>query len=87
MLYWRFPIRPRHPLARVAIAVIGAGLLVGVLVLGFFALVAFAVIGGIVAVIRAISRAQAIQQPARPADPKVIEGEYAVIHESRAVRH
>ena len=55
--------------------------------LGFFALVAFAVIGGIVAVIRAVSRAQTVQQPKRPADPQVIEGEYAVIHDSRAVRH
>jgi hypothetical protein len=87
MLYWRLPFRPRNPLARIALAVIGAGLLVGVLVLGFFALVALAVIGGIVAVIRAVSRAQAVQQPKRPADPHVIEGEYAVIHDSQAVRH
>jgi hypothetical protein len=87
MLYWRLPFRPRNPLVRLAIAVIGAGLLVGVIVLGFFALVAFAVIGGIVAVVRAISRAQTVQSPARPADPQVIEGEYAVIHDGRAVRH
>lgn len=87
MLYWRLPFRPRNPLARVALAVIGAGLLVGVLVLGFFALVALAVIGGIVAVIRAVSRGQAVQKPARPADSQVIEGEYAVIHDNRAVRH
>ena len=85
MLYWRLPFRPRNPLARVALAVIGAGLLVGVLVLGFFALVALAVIGGIVAVIRAVSRAQNVQQPKRPADPQVIEGEYAVIHDNRVV--
>lgn len=86
MLYWRFPIRPRHPLARIALAVIGAALLVGVLVLGFFALVAFAVIGGIVAVIRAVTRAQAAQAQ-RPADPRVLEGEFAVIRDGRAVRH
>jgi len=88
MLYWRLPFRPRNPLARIALAVIGAGLVVGVLVLGFFALVALAVIGGIVAVIRAVSRAQAVQQqPKRPADPQVIEGEYAVIHDNRVVHH
>jgi hypothetical protein len=87
MLYWRFPIRTRHPLARLALALIGAGLLVGVLVLGFFALVAFAVIGGIVAVIRAVSRAQVAQAPRAAADPRVIEGEYAVIDDNRAVRH
>ena len=84
MLYWRFPIRPRHPLARIALAVIGAALLVGVLVLGFFALAAFAVIGGIVAVIRAVSRAQ--HAPAPAVDPRVIDGEYAVIRDDRAVR-
>jgi len=87
MLYWRLPFRPRHPLARIALAVIGAGLLVATLVLGFFALMAFAVIGGIVAVIRAVSRAQTAQAPARAADPQVIEGEYAVIHDNRVVRH
>lgn len=87
MLFWRFPIRTRHPLARLALALIGAALLVGVLVLGFFALVAFAVIGGIVAIIRSVSRAQQPVQAPRPADPKVIEGEYAVIHDDRVVRH
>ena len=45
------------------------------------------VIGGIVAVVRAISRAQAVQQPVRTADHQVIEGEYAVIHDNRAVHH
>ncbi len=86
MLFWRFPIRTRHPLARLALALIGAALLVGVLVLGFFALVAFAVVGGIVAIIRAVSRAQSVPTP-RPADPHVIEGEYAVIQDNRVVRH
>jgi hypothetical protein len=86
MLFWRFPIRTRHPLARLALALIGAALLVGVLVLGFFALVAFAVIGGIVAIIRSVSRAHSAQAP-RPANPQVIEGEYAVIHDNRVVRH
>ena len=86
MLYWRFPIRPRHPLARIALAVIGAALLVGVLVLGFFALVALAVIGGIVAVIRAVTRAQHAPTP-RAADPRVLEGEFAVIRDNRVVRH
>jgi hypothetical protein len=88
MLHWRLLNRPRHPLARVALAVIGAALLAGVLVLGFFAVIAFAFIGGVVALIRAFARSS---QPAAPsagtADPRVIEGEYAVIHDTRAVRH
>ena len=86
MLYWRFLNRPRHPLARLMLAVIGAGLLIGVLVLGFFAVVAFCVIGGIVALVRALSR-PAAPVAARTADPRVIEGEFAVIHDTRAVRH
>jgi hypothetical protein len=86
MLYWRFLNRPRHPFARLMLAVIGAGLLVGVLVLGFFAVVAFCVIGGIVALVRALSR-PAAPAAAQPSDPRVIEGEYAVIHDTRAVRH
>ena len=88
MLYWRFLNRPRHPFARLILTLVGAGLLVGVLVLGFFAVVAFCVIGGIVALIRALSRpAPAVSAAARPVDPRVIEGEFAVIHDNRAVRH
>ncbi len=88
MLYWRLINRPRHPLLRLALALIGAAMLAGVLVLGFFAIVAFAVIGGIVAVIRAMSRPHTTAAPAQnDAGPRVIEGEFAVIHDSRAVRH
>ena len=57
MFYWRWFNRPRHPLSRLLLGVIGALLLVGILVLGFFALVAFAFIGGTVALLRALSRA------------------------------
>src|SRR5258706_10309368 len=59
MFYWRWFNRPRHPLMRTFLAAIGAMLLVGVLVFGFFALVAFAFIGSIVAIVRAIARAGA----------------------------
>jgi hypothetical protein len=89
MQYWRLLNRPRHPLARVALAVLGVALLGGVLVLGFFAVVAFAFIGGIVALTRAFMRPHAASQPASNAqgDPRVIEGEYAVINDTRVVRH
>ena len=61
----------------------------GILVLGFFAVVAFAFIGGIVALTRALTRPHAGSQatPNAPADPRVIEGEYAVINDTRVVRH
>ncbi len=89
MLHWRLLNRPRHPLARLALAVIGIALLAGVLVLGFFAVIAFAFIGGIVALIRAFARSPATvsQAPGATPDPRIIEGEYAVIHDTRAVRH
>ena len=89
MLHWRLLNRPRHPLARLALAVIGIALLGGILVLGFFAVLAFAFIGGVVALIRAFARphATASQAPGATSDPRVIEGEYAVIHDTRAVRH
>jgi|GEM_PF-1219147 hypothetical protein len=89
MLHWRLLNRPRHPLARLALALIGAALLAGVLVLGFFAVIAFAFVGGVVALIRAFARPHATvsQAPTAASDPRVIEGEYAVIHDTRAVRH
>ena len=39
MFYWRWFNRPRHPLLRAVLALVGAVLLVGVLALGFFALI------------------------------------------------
>jgi hypothetical protein len=82
MFYWRWFNRPRHPLMRVILAAIGAVLLVGVLVFGFFALVAFAFIGSIVAIVRAISRSSAgpgsVPRPAG-SDQRVIEGEFVVL--------
>ncbi len=84
MFYWRWFNRPRYPLMRVFLAAIGAVLLVGVLVFGFFALVAFAFIGSIVAIVRAINRASAGAgsgaAPGRCAmDQRVIEGEFVVL--------
>jgi hypothetical protein len=87
MLYWRWFNRPRHPLLRVALAAVGAVLLVGILVFGFFALLAFAFIGSVVAIIRALTRASAgaaRPTPSASADPRVIEGEYVVLHNDAA---
>jgi hypothetical protein len=73
---------------RLLLAAVGAVLLVGILVFGFFALVAFAFIGTIVAITRAVVRAHAgeSQPPPRPAgvDPRVIEGEYVVLRNDTA---
>jgi hypothetical protein len=88
MFYWRWFNRPRHPLTRVFLGAIGAVLLVGVLVFGFFALVAFAFIGCIVAIVRAITRASAgnngAPHPAGAVDQRVIEGEFVVLRNDAA---
>ena len=87
MFYWRWFNRPRHPLSRLALGVIGALLLVGILVLGFFALVAFAFVGGVVALLRALNRAGTSAQKPPARDPHVIEGEFSVIRDSAALKH
>jgi hypothetical protein len=84
MLYWRWFNHPRHPLLRLLFAVLGVVALVGVLTLGFFALIAFAFIGTIVALTRALARphvaATAAPQVHPAADhPRVIEGEFVVV--------
>ena len=87
MLYWRWFNRPRHPLLRLALAAIGAVLLLGIMVFGFFALLAFAFIGSIVAIIRAVTRSHGgATAAARPAasDPRVIEGDYVVLSRDAA---
>ena len=84
MFYWRWFNRPRHPLLRIALAAVGAVLLVGILVFGFFALLAFAFIGAIVAITRAIARTHSAPAQPAPADPRVIDGEFVVLRNDAA---
>jgi hypothetical protein len=87
MLYWRWFNRPRHPLLRLALAAVGAVLLVGILVFGFFALLAFAFIGSIVAIVRALTRTHAgVAPPAQSTavESRVIEGEFVVLRNDTA---
>ena len=88
MLSWRWFNRPRHPFARVLLALLATVALAGIVTVGFFALIAFAFIGTIVALTRALARSHvaATQAPqARPAGdlPRVIEGEYVVLNPGR----
>ena len=91
MFYWRWFNSPRHPFARLLIGVLGLILLAGVLALGFVALLAFAVIGAIVAVVRALSRANPTASASRPAATRrndVIEGEFVVLPDRTApIKH
>ena len=80
MIYWRWFNRRHHPLARLIGGAIGLVLLVGLLTLGFFALIAFAFIGAIVALTRSLARhAHAHTQTRTAAHPHVLEGEYVVL--------
>ena len=87
MLSWHWFNRPRHPLARLALAAVGLVALAVILTVGLVALVAFAVIGGIVAVTRALARSHAAAssaaQPQAAGDPRVIEGEFVVVDSRR----
>jgi hypothetical protein len=85
MFYWRWFNRPRHPLSRLLIGVLGAVLLVGILALGFFALVAFAIIGAIVALVRAFVKQAPRTAASGPAE-NVIEGEYVVLRHSAPIK-
>lgn len=79
MFYWRWFNRRHHPLARLIGGMLGLVLLLGVLTLGFFALVAFAFVGVIVALTRALARAYAQGHAPAPVHTRVLEGEYVVL--------
>ena len=89
MLPWRWFNRPRHPLARLLLALVAMLALAGIVAVGFFALVAFAFIGGVVALTRALARshvaASAAPQTRAAGDhSRVIEGEFVVIDSQRS---
>ena len=86
MLPWRWFNRPRHPLARLLLAVVAMLALAGIVAVGFFALVAFAFIGGIVALTRALARPHVVATGASPANDhsRIIEGEFVVVDSHRS---
>jgi uncharacterized membrane protein len=86
MFYWRWFNRRHHPLSRVLFGVVGLVLLAVVLTLGFFALVAFAFVGAIVAITRGLARARVAQPGVRQAN--VIEGEFVVLpNQTASIKH
>jgi hypothetical protein len=88
MFYWRWFNRRHHPLARLIGGVLGLVLLLGVLTLGLFALVAFAFVGVIVALTRALARAYAQAHTPAAAHPRVLEGEYVVLpNRGASIKH
>jgi hypothetical protein len=89
MFHWRWFNRPQNPFLRLLLAVLAIVFVAGIVVLGFFALLAFAFVGAIVAVVRALTRPHAAPATAsRMHDPSVIEGEYVVVrNDPAALKH
>ncbi|HEY7872761.1 MAG TPA: hypothetical protein VIC31_08605 [Rudaea sp.] len=88
MFHWRWINRPKNPLLRVLLAVLAIVFVAGIVVLGFFALMAFAFVGAIVAVVRALTRPHTPAASSRVSDPRVIEGEYVVVrNDPAALKH
>jgi len=72
--------RPRHPLARLAVAVLGVLALVLLVALGTFVLVALLIGGGVFMLVNAFRAARRPTAPRGTAPPPgVIEGEFTVV--------
>ena len=89
MFHWRWLNRPQNPFLRLLLAVLAIVFVAGIVVLGFFALLAFAFVGAIVAVVRALTRPRTPESgTSRVNDPSVIEGEYVVVrNDPAALKH
>lgn len=86
MFYWRWLNRRHHPLSRLLFGAVGLVLFAVVLALGFFALVAFALVGAVVAITRGVSRTQGGNRP--PGNTNVIEGEFVVLpSQTASIKH
>ncbi|MBS0570994.1 MAG: hypothetical protein JSS28_10320 [Proteobacteria bacterium] len=86
MFHWHWFHRPHNPALRAILTVLAIVFVAGIVVLGFFALLAFAFIGAIVAIVRAMTRKHA--PIARARDPRVIEGEYVIVrNDPAALKH
>ncbi len=80
---------PRHPLARLALTLLGLAVLGVLLVFGFFAFLALAAVGAVLMLVGAWRNRhrRPPDGPDRPHESDVIEGEYVIIHERRDSTH
>ncbi|HWU76544.1 MAG TPA: hypothetical protein VN043_08565 [Rhodanobacter sp.] len=81
--------RPRHPLARLLSLLLGAAVL-GVLLVFGLVVAGVLLVGGVVLLaVRQWKLAGVATKPAAtaPSQPKVLEGEFKVIHQGRPVTH
>jgi hypothetical protein len=80
---------PRHPLARLALTLLGLAVFGVLLVFGFFAFLALVAVGAVLMLLRAWRNRHGHTPPApdQPRESDVIEGEYVIIHERRDSTH
>jgi fatty acid desaturase len=85
--------RPRHPVMRVLMALLGLAVLGVFMVFGLMALAVFIAVGGVLFLLRWWNTRHQRRNGARPgaahryADEQVIEGEYVIVHERRQSTH
>ncbi len=80
---------PRHPLARLALALLGLAVFAALLVFGLIALAVMIGVGAVLMLVRAWRNRHAPDAPdANPTrEEGVIEGEYVIVHERRTTPH
>lgn len=81
MFHARFrTFRPRHPLARLLLGVVGVAVALVLVAIGFFAVVALAIGGALLLLARSLRpQPRTARNPASPAPTGVIEGEYSIV--------
>lgn len=75
--------RPRHPLARLLMAVLGLAVLGVFMVFGLFAMAVFIAVGGILFLVRWWGQRHAARAAPAGGHGDVIEGEFVIVHEHR----
>lgn len=80
---------PRHPLARLALALLGLALFGALLVFGLIALAVMVAVGAVLMLVRAWRNRHApdVSVPPHARETDVIEGEYVIIHERHDATH
>ena len=76
------PRKPRHPLLRVALGLVGIALLLALVFLSVFVGIAMLTVGVVFKLLR-----QRGKPMARPADRRVVDGEYRVVAKPGLSRH
>lgn len=83
-MFHTFPM-PRHPLARLALAIVGAVVLAALFTVGLFAFAFLVVAGAVWLLARSLwpGRRGTVETHREPASPEILEGEFTVVEERK----